>query len=149
MNALITTHRSRPVPALDTENGPAIIISTGKGMASRRGVVATYSPDQGQWVTHAGEAIHGSDLMGRSWMYLDEAPREDGAIPVSVFSKQHYFLSVQLTKDVSVRDGSSVGARKFVVWRENVTQPVSDLRGGVESRFAYEDNLAKVMDEML
>lgn len=149
MNTLVTTHRSRPVPALDAENGPAIIISTGKGMASRRGVVATYSPTQGQWVTHAGEVINENDLMGRSWMYLDEAPQEDGAIPASVFAKQHHFLSVYLTKDVSVRDGSSVGARKFVVWRENVTQPVSDPRGGVESRFAHADNLSEVMGEML
>ena len=47
MNSLITTHPSRPVPALNADNGPAIIISTEKGMMNRTGVVATYVPDQG------------------------------------------------------------------------------------------------------
>lgn len=149
MNTLVTTHRSRPVPALDAMSGPAIIISTRKGMMNRDGVVATYSPDQDQWITHAGEVINENDLMGRSWMYLDETPQANGAIPAHVFAEQSHFLKVYLTKDVSVRDGSSVGAKKFVVWRENVTRGAGDISGGVESRFAYADQLAKVMGEML
>ena len=96
-------------------------------------------------MTHAGKAINENDLLGRAWVYLDERPQENGAIPASVFTAQHHFLTVYLTGDVSVRDGSSVGRRKFVVWRENVPQPATSLQGGVVSRFAYADQLTDVM----